>query len=56
VAKLIDRDSGCEWTLDDARESIRTQIQQERMLQRVVDDLRKSTYIEKRFEGLFPTG
>jgi peptidyl-prolyl cis-trans isomerase SurA len=56
VAKLIDRDSGGEWTLDDARESIRTQIQQERMLQRVVDDLRKSTYIEKRFEGLFPTG
>lgn len=56
VAKLIDRDSGGEWTLDDARESIRTQIQQERMLQRVVDNLRESTYIEKRFEGLFPTG
>ena len=56
VAKLIARDSGGEWTLDDARESIRTQIQQERMLQRVVDNLRESTYIEKRFEGLFPTG
>jgi len=56
VAMLLDRDSGGEWTLDDARESIRLQIQQEKMLERVVDDLRKSTYIEKRFEGIFPTG
>ncbi len=56
VAKLIAVDAGGEWTLDDTRESIRQQIQQDRMLQRVVDDLRKSTYIEIRFEGLFPTG
>lgn len=56
VAKLIAVDAGGEWTLDDARESIRQQIQQDRMLQRVVDDLRESTYIEIRFEGLFPTG
>jgi hypothetical protein len=56
VAKLIALDAGGEWTLDDARESIRQQIQQDRMLQRVVNDLRESTYIEIRFEGLFPTG
>jgi peptidyl-prolyl cis-trans isomerase SurA len=56
VAKLIARDSGGEWSLEDARESIRMQIQQERLLQRVVDDLRESTYIDVRFEGLFPTG
>jgi peptidyl-prolyl cis-trans isomerase SurA len=56
VAKLIALDAGGEWTLDDARESIRQQIQQDRMLQRVVNELRESTYIEIRFEGLFPTG
>jgi peptidyl-prolyl cis-trans isomerase SurA len=56
VARLTAVDAGGEWTLDDARESIRLQIQQDRMLQRVVDDLRESTYIEIRFEGIFPTG
>jgi peptidyl-prolyl cis-trans isomerase SurA len=56
VARLFAVDAGGEWTLDDARETIRLQIQQDRMLQRVVDDLRESTYVEVRFEGLFPTG
>jgi peptidyl-prolyl cis-trans isomerase SurA len=56
VAKLSALEAGGEWTLDDVRESIRQQIQQERMLRRVVDDLRESTYIEMRFEGLPPTG
>ncbi len=56
VARLTAVDAGGEWTLDDARESIRLQIQQDRMLQRVVDDLRESTYVEVRFEGIFPTG
>jgi parvulin-like peptidyl-prolyl isomerase len=56
VAKLSALEAGGEWTLDDVRESIRQQIQQERMLRRVVDDLRESTYIEIRFEGLPPTG
>ncbi len=56
VAKLVELDAGGEWTLDDARDIIRQQIQQDRMLQRVVDDLRESTYIEIRFEGILPTG
>jgi peptidyl-prolyl cis-trans isomerase SurA len=56
VAKLSAVEAGGEWALDDVRESIRQQIQQERMLRRVVDDLRESTYIEIRFEGLPSTG
>jgi peptidyl-prolyl cis-trans isomerase SurA len=56
VAKLSALEAGGEWTLDDARESLRLQIQQERMLRRVVDDLRNSTYIEIRFDGLPITG
>ncbi len=51
VAKLLDRSPGGEWTLDDVRETLRAQIQQERMLEKVVGQLRESTYIQTRLEG-----
>lgn len=52
VAKLLAVNPGGEWTLEDVNDSLRLQIQQEQMLQRVIDDLREQTYIEIRFEGL----
>ncbi len=52
VAKLLAVNPGGEWTLEDVYDSLRLQIQQEQMLQRVIDDLRERTYIEIRFEGL----
>lgn len=39
-----------EYTLDDVRETFRMQIQQERMLQKVVADLREVTYVETRLD------
>lgn len=52
IIKVLAVDPGGEWTLDDARETIRAQIQQERMLLQLVEDLKERTYIERRFEGL----
>ncbi|MGD2215965.1 MAG: peptidylprolyl isomerase [Gemmatimonadales bacterium] len=37
-----------EWTLDDVRESLRSQIEQERTLEKIINDLREATYIETR--------
>ncbi len=48
VALMTDRSPGGEWTLDDVRETLRLQIQQDQLLQKVVDQLRESTYIETR--------
>jgi peptidyl-prolyl cis-trans isomerase SurA len=45
VAEILELDPGGEWSIDDARESVRQSIQQERMLQKVVDGLRKKTYV-----------
>ncbi len=50
AALLTDRSPGGEWTLDDVRETLRIQIQQDQMLNKVVDQLRESTYIETRLE------
>jgi peptidyl-prolyl cis-trans isomerase SurA len=48
VAEIRTMSQGGEWRLDDYREQIRQQLQQEKMLQRVVGDLREATYIENR--------
>ena len=45
---LVDLSPGGEWTLDDVREPLRASLQQERMLRKVVDDLRQATFIELR--------
>ncbi len=50
VALLTDRSAGGEWMLDDVRETLRIQIQQDQLLKKVVDQLRESTYIETRLE------
>ncbi len=42
---------GGEWTLDDVRESVRAQLEQEKLLGTLIDELRKSTLIEVRFES-----
>jgi peptidyl-prolyl cis-trans isomerase SurA len=52
VAKVLAMNPGGEWRLDDVRETLRLQIQQERMLQKVVDDLREATYIELRLDAI----
>jgi peptidyl-prolyl cis-trans isomerase SurA len=45
VARVTDRASAGEWTLDDVRDQIRERIQEERMVQQLVADLRRTTYI-----------
>ncbi|UCC73296.1 MAG: peptidylprolyl isomerase [Gemmatimonadota bacterium] len=45
---------GGEWTLDDVRESFRLQIEQEKMLSKIIGDLREATYIEMRLDE-FPS-
>lgn len=50
IAVLTDRSPGGDWTLDDVRETLRVQIQQDQLLKKVVDQLRESTYIETRLE------
>jgi peptidyl-prolyl cis-trans isomerase SurA len=52
VVKLIDLDPGGEWTLDDVRENLRQSLQQDRMVQKVVDDLRETTYIDVREDAI----
>lgn len=56
VVKLLGLDEGGEWTLDEARDGIRRQLQQEKLLERVVRDLRESTYIDMRFDDVFVSG
>jgi peptidyl-prolyl cis-trans isomerase SurA len=45
---LVDLSPGGEWSLDDVREPMRASLQQEKMLKKVVDDLRQATFIEVR--------
>ncbi len=52
VAKLLDRSPGGAWTLDDLRERLRMQIQQEKMLEKIMDDLREATYVQLRPDAL----
>lgn len=51
VVDLISLSPAGEWTLDDVRDSLRQQLEQDKMIQRVVQDLREKTYIDVRFEG-----
>lgn len=48
VIQVRSIDPGGEWTLGDVRDSFRRQIQQQKMLQQLMDQLRKSTYIDVR--------
>ncbi len=51
VVVLIDLSPAGEWELNDYREVIRQQLQQQAMIQKVVDGLREQTYVELRLEG-----
>ncbi len=39
-----------EWALDDVREYYRREIEGEKMVERIIDNLREITYIETRLE------
>jgi peptidyl-prolyl cis-trans isomerase SurA len=52
VAKLTGLSPGGEWTFEDLRERLRVQIQQEKMLKKIVDDVREATYVELRLDAL----
>ncbi|UCF18295.1 MAG: peptidylprolyl isomerase [Gemmatimonadota bacterium] len=54
VGKLLASSPGGEWTFEDTRENIRIQIQQQKMLERLVQRLREQTYIEIRDLELIP--
>jgi len=61
VVEILQRNEGGDWTLDDVRDRFRQQIQENKMIERVVQDLRESTYIDVREQMLdalaaFPTG
>jgi peptidyl-prolyl cis-trans isomerase SurA len=51
VAEIIEISAGGEWTLDDWHETMRQQLEQEKMISKIVNELREKTYIEIRFEG-----
>jgi len=51
VAEIIEISAGGEWTLDDWRETMRQQLEQEKMITKIIDELREKTYIDVRFEG-----
>lgn len=56
VVRVDDVSAGGEWTFEDVREGIRQQIEQERLLEKAVSDLRESTYIDIRLEDTAVTG
>lgn len=43
--------AGGEWTVDDVRELLRQQLLQQKLLRTLLDDLRRSTFIEVRLES-----
>jgi peptidyl-prolyl cis-trans isomerase SurA len=45
VARVTDRGQAGEWTLDDVRDQIRERIQEQRMVEQLVADLRRTTYV-----------
>jgi len=51
VVVLLDLSPAGEWVLDDYREVIRQQLQQQAMIQKVVDGLREQTYVDLRLEN-----
>ena len=48
VLRITDVQPGGEWTLDDLRENIRAQLQQQRMLEKFVQSLREKVYLDIR--------
>jgi len=50
VARILELRPAGEWTLDDVRESLRMDIQERKTLQKIIDDLRAATHIEKRLD------
>lgn len=61
VVEIVNRSAGGEWQLDDLRDQFRQRIQENKMIERVVQGLRESTYIDVREEMVdalvaFPTG
>ncbi len=51
IVLIVDKISEAgEWTFEDLRETLRQQIQQERLIEQVVGSLRESTYIELRLD------
>jgi parvulin-like peptidyl-prolyl isomerase len=50
VARISELRPPGEWTLDDVRETYRQRIQEEKTLQKIIDDLREATYIETRLD------
>ncbi|NIR45208.1 MAG: hypothetical protein GWN99_12560 [Gemmatimonadetes bacterium] len=50
VVEIIERSAGGEWTLEDYRDVIRQQVEQQKIVERVVEDLREKTYIEIRLD------
>lgn len=55
VAQLLTASVGGDYTVTDLRTQIREQLQQERSIRRVLDDLRRQTYVSLRLDGIGPT-
>jgi peptidyl-prolyl cis-trans isomerase SurA len=55
VAQLLTATEGGDYTVADLRNQIREQLQQERSIRRVLDDLRSKTYVSLRMEGISST-
>jgi parvulin-like peptidyl-prolyl isomerase len=50
VAQISELRPAGEWTIDDARETLRLQIQETRTVEKIINDLREATYIETRLD------
>jgi peptidyl-prolyl cis-trans isomerase SurA len=50
IAQIVDTQEGGDYTVTDLRQTIRTQLQEERSFRRLLDGLRKETYVSIRIE------
>ncbi|HET7457221.1 MAG TPA: peptidylprolyl isomerase [Gemmatimonadaceae bacterium] len=55
VARVTEINPGGEYTVADLRSTIRDQLQQERSIRRLLDDLRKDVYVSIRVDDLVPS-
>jgi peptidyl-prolyl cis-trans isomerase SurA len=55
VVNLLAYNPAGEWSLDEYREVIRQQLQQQKMIENIVDDLREQTYVELRLDNYSAT-
>jgi peptidyl-prolyl cis-trans isomerase SurA len=51
IAEILDSQQGGEYTVADLRQQIRDQLQQEKSVRRLLDGLRKDTYVSLRLDG-----